>query len=749
MELIATTAFGIEAVAIRELRELDFAPRVVRPGRVQFTADSRGLARASLWGHTIERLRILIDDFAVNDFDTLFEHVRELPWETWIPPDGSFPVTAKSIRSGLSSVPAVQRTVKKAIVERLLHAHGTSLLPETAASYPVEIALLNDSAQLTLDTSGPGLHKRGYRPEVGRAPLRETLAATLVLLSHWRPPAALLDPFCGSGTILIEAAMLGRRIPPGLRRSFLAESWASADPAVWQAERDLANAGILPPLERRLSGFDLDNRALRQARDNARAAGVEEDIHFQQRPFAELQSPHEYGCLITNPPYGERIRDPGLMDLYRSIPLVLRRLPTWSHYILTSVESFEALIGQRADRRRKLYNGRILCHYYQFLGPKPPRHPAFRGRIAPETAPETAPKTGSETAPETASGPEAPRPTEKDRVFGGLSAKAHAQAELFRARLVHRARHLRRWPKRGITCFRIYDQDIPEIPLIVDRYEDQLVIYEAGRTLTRTPAEQADWLELMIQTASDVLQVERAKIHLKRRRRQDPVTQYQRLERTDRRDEVREGGLRFWINPRDYLDTGLYLDHRIARQWIRSIAEGKRVLNLFAYTGAFTVYAAAGGAAETTSVDLSPNYLRWARDNLELNQLQGARHRFHAADAHDYVRSLPTGAMFDLVIVDAPTFSNSKRLRNDWDVQSRHVELLRDLEPHLSPPAGILFSVHSRRFKFQFEPTAPRVAFEITAKTVPEDFRDRRTHRCWWIAAFPPRWRTPPSRSEE
>ncbi len=700
LQLIATTAFGLEKVAARELEQLGYQPRVVRPGRLQFAGDAAAIARTNIQLRTAERIMVLLAEFAAPDFDSLFDTIKALPLEDWIPVTGAFPVSAKSIRSQLSSVPAIQRSVKKAAAQRLLQAHGCEVLPETGPLYALEAALLNDHLQLTLDTTGDGLHKRGYRPESGRAPLRETMAAALVLLSHWRTPASLMDPFCGTGTILIEAAMIGRRIAPGLKRQFTAEGWDQVEPEVWQAARKEAQGVVLPALDTRLAGFDLDEHALQLARRNAMAAGVENDIHFQQRPFHELHSSHEFGCVITNPPYGLRIDDPGLRQLYESFPLVLRQLPTWSHFILTGYEGFEQIIGQQATRRRKLYNGRIECQYYQFLGPK---------------------KDANQV------------------VFGGVSDRALHQADLFRARLTNHARHLRRWPKRGITCFRIYDKDVPEIPLMVDRYEEHVVIYEAGKSLTRTPAEQADWMDLMAQVASEVLQVDRNKVFLKQRRRQDPTTQYARASRTDERVVVNEGGLKFGVNLQDYVDTGLYLDHRVARQLVRGMARDKRVLNLFSYTGAFSVYAAVGGASQVTSVDLSPNYLRWAQDNFRLNQLNPLHHAFVQADVATYIHDLPRHSQFDLVIIDAPTFSNSKRVESDWSVQEQHVPLLQAVETHLSDDAVVLFSVHFRRFKNFFVPAPPRQLWEISARTVPDDFRDRRTHRCWWIGARPPR----------
>jgi 23S rRNA G2445 N2-methylase RlmL len=312
--------------------------------------------------------------FEAADFDALFETTYEIPWEDWIGPDDAFPVSGRSVRSTLSSVPAVQRTVKKAIVERLMRAHGVSSLPETGPAVPVEIALLKNTATLLLDTSGSGLHKRGYRDLVGAAPLRETLAAALVDLSFWKRGKPLVDPFCGSGTIAIEAAMMGRQLAPGLGRTFAAEDWPWIDESVWAVAHEEARDGELSELGEPIVATDIDEDALSLARRHAERAGVAADIRFERRAFAELESSLEYGCVVTNPPYGVRLEEDGeVLRLYESMKSVFARLPTWSFFVLTPWRDFEAIVGRRADRRRKLYNAQIECTYFQFHGPRPPR----------------------------------------------------------------------------------------------------------------------------------------------------------------------------------------------------------------------------------------------------------------------------------------------------------------------------------------------------------------------------------------
>jgi 23S rRNA G2445 N2-methylase RlmL len=377
LDLVATSTFGLEAVVRRELEALGYEARAEETGRIAFTGDASALARANLWLRSADRVFVRVAEFPAPDFDALFEAVYELAWEEWIGPNDAFPVTGRSVRSVLSSVPAVQRTVKKAIVERLMHAHRAQSLPETGAVFPVEVAILKDVATLLVDTSGDGLHKRGYRDLTGPAPLRETLAAGLVQLSFWKSGKPLHDPFCGSGTIAIEAALIGRNLAPGIARSFVAEQWAVVGPEVWERAREEArDLATTPDPGERIMATDIDDKALSLARRHAARAGVTDDIHFQRMPFQEIESSRAYGCIVANPPYGVRLEDRGdVRELYASMPDVFARLPTWSFFVLTSWPDFEHVIGRPADRRRKLYNAQIECTYYQFHGPRPSKAP--------------------------------------------------------------------------------------------------------------------------------------------------------------------------------------------------------------------------------------------------------------------------------------------------------------------------------------------------------------------------------------
>ncbi|MDA1049397.1 MAG: bifunctional 23S rRNA (guanine(2069)-N(7))-methyltransferase RlmK/23S rRNA (guanine(2445)-N(2))-methyltransferase RlmL [Planctomycetota bacterium] len=726
IDLIATTAFGLEAVVKRELAALGYEARIGEPGRIHFAGDLSAICRANFWLRTADRVLVRVASFEAADFEALFETTKALAWGSWIAKDGQFPVIGRSLKSQLSSVPACQRAVKKAIVESLRAAHGVETLPETGAIYKVEIALLNDQATLTIDTTGPSLHKRGYRLQAGDAPLKETLAAAMVQLSFWNHERPFLDPFCGSGTLPIEAALIGRNIAPGIRRSFPAEEWPQFEDRLWDEARQEARDLVLPPFEERLVGTDIDQGALYAARQNAERAGVAEQVHFQRRAFESLASQRKFGCLVTNPPYGERLGDQREWhDLYQSIPEVLRTLPTWSHFIITSYPDFESLIQRPADRRRKLYNGRIECTYYQFHGPRPgSSDDAVR---PPSTASVETDRSLDIKAPRP------PRPATTP-VFGGITEKGSEQAELFRSRLKKRARHLRRWPtKQGITCFRVYERDIPEIPLVVDRYEEHLHIAEYERPHDRDLGQHADWLDLMVKTAGEALDVPPDKIFFKRRERQRGAKQHEHLAGRQYEIKVNEGGLQFIVNLSDYVDTGLFLDHRITRSLVREQATGANFLNLFAYTGAFTVYAASGGATRTTTVDWSRSYLDWAKRNMAANGFVGPEHRYLRSDARGFLRDPGEDQKYDLAVVDPPTFSNSKRTEEDWDIQRDHIELLSGVRRLMVPGGTIFFSTNFRRFKLD-EAGLPALEIrEISKHTVPEDFRNRRIHRCWRI----------------
>ena len=373
--LIATSSFGLESVVAYELKKLGYSDLAVENGKVTFKGQERDIARCNLWLRSADRVLIKIAEFEARDFDELFEGTGRVGWPDFVPVDGKMHVTGKSIGSQLASVSDCQSIVKKSIVEAMKKRYRREWFEETGPVYKIEVSLLKNKATLTVDTTGPGLHKRGYRNDTGQAPLRETLAAGLVLLSRWTPDRVLADPLCGSGTIAVEAALIGRNLAPGLKRHFVSEAWGQIPRKVWDAVREEAREGT-NDADFRVLASDDDGSVIKKARENAVRAGVADFVAFQKMPLADFRSHKKYGCIICNPPYGLRMGEEALVeDLYRSMGEMFRMLDSWSLFVLTAHPDFQKLFGKRADRNRKLYNGDIKCYYYQYGGGSLPRKP--------------------------------------------------------------------------------------------------------------------------------------------------------------------------------------------------------------------------------------------------------------------------------------------------------------------------------------------------------------------------------------
>lgn len=376
VELIAPCHFGLEAVLKREILDLGYEISQVEDGKVTFLGDMEAVAYGNIFLRTAERILLKVGAVHAETFDELFERTKELPWEEYIPRDGKFWVAkATSIKSKLFSPSDIQSIMKKAIVERLKKVYGIQWFEESGDSYPIRVTFMKDEAVIGIDTSGVSLHKRGYRQMTAKAPITETLAAALIMLTPWKRDRILVDPFCGSGTFPIEAAMIAADMAPGMNREFLAEGWKNLIPKkCWYDAMDEANERVNTDIQVDIQGYDIDGEVIKAARANAKLAGVDHLIHFQRRSVSELNHPKKYGFIITNPPYGERIEEKeNLPTLYREIGESFRRLDAWSEYVITSYEDAEKYIGRKADKNRKIYNGMIKTYFYQFLGPKPPR----------------------------------------------------------------------------------------------------------------------------------------------------------------------------------------------------------------------------------------------------------------------------------------------------------------------------------------------------------------------------------------
>lgn len=373
--LIATATFGLEKVVADELRELGYEDLIIENGKVTFQGSEMDIVTCNMWLRTADRVLIKMAEFKAESFEELFQGTLKVEWGDIIPETGFMYVTGKSVKSKLFSVPDCQSITKKAVVESMKRKYNKEMFSEDGATYKIEVAILKDIVTLTLDTTGPGLHKRGYREFAGEAPLKETLAAALVLLSKWEPSRILADPFCGSGTIPIEAAMIGKNIAPGLNRNFVSEDWDIIPKSLWQDMRKYARNSINDK-EFRILASDINGRILKTARDNAEKAGVAEYIAFQRMDMKEFRNKKRYGFIITNPPYGERIGNAKEVEnLYEDMGRTFQELKDWSYFVITSYEDFEKCFGEKSDKNRKLYNGRIKCYYYQYFGAEPEKNP--------------------------------------------------------------------------------------------------------------------------------------------------------------------------------------------------------------------------------------------------------------------------------------------------------------------------------------------------------------------------------------
>ncbi len=368
---IVTSTFGLEATLKREVLKLGYEITKVSDGRIDFKANIEAIANANLWLRSADRVLLNIGEFEATTFDELFEGTKALNWEDWITEDGKFTVTGKSVKSKLFSVSDCQAIVKKAVVEKLKQKYNTNWFKETGAEYKIQVALLKDKVTLTIDTTGAGLHKRGYRQFAGDAPLKETLAYALIELSYWNKERTLLDPMCGSGTIAIEAALVAKNIAPGLSRKFVSESWEQIDKKIWKEQRVKAYSKINVDFTPEIFGSDIDSQSIALAKYNAKKAGVDDCIIFEEKPLKDVSLPCSYGVAIINPPYGERLLKASEVEvLYKQMGELYKTDKTWCFYVITSDESFEKHFGKKADAKRKLFNGMIKTDYYQYIAPK-------------------------------------------------------------------------------------------------------------------------------------------------------------------------------------------------------------------------------------------------------------------------------------------------------------------------------------------------------------------------------------------
>ncbi len=718
----ATAPKGIEPLLADELRALGaHTVKEVRAG-VSFEGTLALAYRVCLWSRTANRVLLPLARFEAPSPEALYEGVRFIDWAEHMAPDGRLAVDFTTSASQITHSHFGALKVKDAIVDQFRDACGVR--PSVDVERPdlrINVYLRRDEATVGIDLSGDSLHRRGYRLEGAAAPLKENLAAAILLRASWPSIAeaggALIDPMCGSGTFPIEAALIAADSAPGLFRDYFGFlGWKGHDAALWEqliAEaRERREAGLARiPL---IAGYDADPAAVRVARENLRRAGLGERIRIERGELARLERPvgYETGLVVVNPPYGERLGDQkSLAPLYASLGDILKqRFVGWKAAVFTGNPGLAKGMGLRAKRTHTLYNGPIECRLLRF-------------DVEPQWFWE---RTERREAAQAALSP--------DELGPG--------AEMFANRLRKNLRELGRWARReGIDCYRLYDADMPEYALAIDLYQGEqrwvhVQEYEAPKTID--PKKAQTRLREALAVIPQVLEIPPTQMFLKVRRRQTGLLQYEKQAAEQKFYPMREGGYTFLVNFTDYLDTGLFLDHRLTRVLIRKLAQGRHCLNLFAYTGTATVYAAAGGAKSTTSVDMSNTYLGWARRNMALNGYEGRMHEFVQDDCIKWLDAQAadrSSKRYGLIFLDPPTFSTSKRMEQTFDVQRDHVALIRKTVSLLEQGGTLIFSNNYRKFKMDTEALPDLRIENITRETIPKDFaRNPRIHNCWRIA---------------
>ena len=720
-DFFATAPKHLESLLAEELSRLGMPEVKESRGGVRFSGTLSDAYRTCLWSRVANRVLLPLSRFPCQDSDSLYQGSRAIRWEDHLSLDGTFAVHFDGTDGDISHSQFGALRVKDAIVDRFRDRFGRR--PAVLRDRPdaqINAYLYRGQASLSIDLSGESLHRRGYRRLGSAAPLKENLAAAILMRAGWQEMAQagadLVDPLCGSGTLCLEGAFIAADIAPGLLRNYWGlAGWLGHDPHTWAKllaeaeERRSCGLEHLSASGISIRGYDHDPAAIRVALDNRDRAGLTGRIHFECRDLCQAEPIGEnpLGLVVTNPPYGERLGEAStLPELYEQLGMRLREaFSGWRATILTANSELGYRLGLRATGYHSLFNGPLPCRLFHF-------------EIAEDKVLSTQ-----------------PRPLSGDKRGPG--------AEMLANRLRKNFRHLEKWRRREqVNCFRLYDADLPEYALAVDLYEtikgERLVNvqeYEAPASID--PQDARRRLREALGVISEVVEVPASQLFFRVRRRHKGKDQYERLDNLSRSFIVSERGLNFLVNFEDYLDTGLFLDHREVRSLIGQWASGRHFLNLFGYTGTASVHAAAGGALSTTTVDLSRTYLDWARRNLALNGFQGPRHTLIQADCLRWPRDQAGHRRWGLILLDPPSFSTSKRMTTTLDIQRDQVTLIQAAIKLLEPGGTLIFSNNLRRFKLDGQSLTHQDGLDIhciTAATLPQDFaRNPRIHHVWLI----------------
>ena len=723
-QFLVSAPRGLSDLLARELVALGATDARERSTGVTFSGDLSVAYRACLWSRVANRVFLELSRFDAADAEGFYNSVREIDWTEHLGPDATLACDFSGHHPAITHTHFGALKLKDAIVDSVRDARAWRPSVELdRPSVRVHAHANGNSIALSLDLSGESLHRRGYRGAAGEAPLKENVAAGVLMRAGWPEAAAqgveFLDPMCGSGTFAIEAALMASDRAPGLDRGYFGFlGWAGHDADAWEGlcaqararARAGAEAAAARGLEGAIRGQDRDPVAVRSARANAERAGVQGLVRFEVRPLAEaapMRPATPGGFLCTNPPYGVRLDDrETARAVHRELGAVLReRFQGWNAAVLTGAPEMGLELGIRAHRTHTVWNGAIECRLLRMkVEPGSTREPGRLGK-------------------------------------GDTNLRDSPGAQMFANRLAKNLKKQQPWAERsGVSCYRLYDADMPEYAFAIDAYRTMDGAGELTWLYVQEYAAPAE-IELeavrkrrgeALSTLSDVTGVAAERVRVRTRRKNKRGEQYTKVQDHADFHVVMEDGLKFQVNFDDYLDTGLFLDHRMTRARLRAAASGKRFLNLFAYTCTASVYAAAGGALSTTSVDMSNTYLNWAQRNFELNGLSPGQNGLVQADCRVWLQD--TRERYDLIFIDPPTFSNSKRMEGVFDVERDHPEFIDGCVRLLAPEGLIVFSTNSQRFKLDESLSQRYEVRDISAKTLPKDFeRNPRIHRCFEI----------------
>ena len=739
--LFATTPKAMENLLTLELQSLGIENIKATVAGVAFQGDLETAYRACLWSRTANRILLVLNSFTVKSQDDLYRGVQEINWFEHLNPDDSFAVSFSARNSeAINNTHFGALKVKDAIVDQMRAAFNCRPSINTEQpSIRINVHLQGESAQLSLDLSGESLHRRGYRDVSIKAPMKENLAAAMLLRCGWADIAkrggTLLDPMCGSGTLLLEGAMIAADYAPGLLRDYFGFiGWKQHDAECWKKLRAEAvlrkNKGLskLPVI----IGFDKERHTVNTALAHIANAGLAKYCHIERRDIEDAAPAESWqaGLVICNPPYGERLGEEAeIAELYKKFGTTLKtKFQGWQAALIISNPELGFRLGIRSQKPITLFNGALECKLLRLNIEESaffiPKAHTTEERIAQVT--ENVGRVSREPVEPCTQQP----PAEIE----------NTGAIMFANRLQKNLKTLSKWAKQNaITCYRVYDADLPEYAVAIDIYQSEqtwvhVQEYEPPKTIDQHKANQR--LAELLAEIPRVLGVNREQVVLKIRRKQKNTDQYEKHGDTGHFHTVIEGGCKLLVNFEDYLDTGLFLDHRPIRLKIQQQAKGKRFLNLFAYTGSATVHAAVGGAIASTTVDMSNTYINWAKNNLALNTTSG-EHEFIQADCIDWLANEAKQAQprqYDLIFLDPPTFSNSKRMDDVFDIQLDHIKLINNALSLLANDGILYFSTNFRRFKIDLAALAGVRIDDITAISIPKDFaRNAKIHYCWSI----------------